>query len=98
MDLGDGEQFVLMRRVFPDIAFKNSTAESPSADVTMNVRNISGGSYVRSTTATYLDDDREQLNFRLRGRQFSLKVSCDNTATTWRLGSPRVDIRPDGRR
>ena len=98
LDIGDGEQFTLMRRVFPDIGFKNSTSEAPSADVTMSVRNVSGGSYIRSTTATYFDDDRQQLNFRLRGRQFSIKVSCDNTATTWRLGSPRVDIRPDGRR
>jgi hypothetical protein len=98
IDLGDGEQFLLTRRVFPDIVFKNSTAESPSADVTINVRNISQGSYVRSATGTYFNNDREQLNMRLRGRQFSFKVSCDNTATTWRLGSPRVDLRPDGRR
>lgn len=98
IDLGDGEQFLLTRRVFPDIAFKNSTAESPSADVTVNVRNISRGSYVRSATGTYFDDDREQLNMRLRGRQFSFKVSCDNTETTWRLGSPRIDLRSDGRR
>ena len=98
VDIGDGEQFSLIRRVFPDIAFKNSTAESPSADVTMNVRNISGGSYISSATGTYLNDDRQQLDFRLRGRQFSLRISCDNTQTTWRLGSPRVDLRPDGRR
>jgi hypothetical protein len=98
IDLGDGEQFLLTRRVFPDIVFKNSTAESPSADVTINVRNISQGSYVRSATGTYFNNDREQLNMRLRGRQFSFKVSCDNTQTTWRLGSPRIDVRPDGRR
>ena len=98
VDIGDGEQFSLIRRVFPDIAFKNSTAESPSADVTMNVRNISGGSYISSATGTYLNDDRQQLDFRLRGRQFSLRISCDNAQTTWRLGSPRVDLRPDGRR
>jgi len=98
LDIGDGEQFSLIRRVFPDITFKNSTAESPQADVTLNVRNISGGSYLRSATGTYVDNDRQQLDFRLRGRQMSLKVSSDQTETTWRLGSPRVDLRPDGRR
>lgn len=98
IDLGDGEQFSLIRRVFPDITFKNSTAESPQADVTLNVRNISGGSYLRSATGTYVDNDRQQLDFRLRGRQMSLKVSSDQTETTWRLGSPRVDLRVDGRR
>jgi hypothetical protein len=98
IDLGDGEQFSLIRRVLPDIAFENSTAESPSADVTLSVANQTGGSYLRSATGTFFNNDRAQLDFRLRGRQLSLKVSCDNTATTWRLGSPRVDLRPDGRR
>ena len=98
IDIGDGEQFSLIRRVLPDIAFENSTAESPSADVTVSVANQTGGSYLRSATGTFFNNDRAQLDFRLRGRQLSLKVSCDNTATTWRLGSPRVDIRPDGRR
>jgi len=98
IDLGDGEQFSLIRRVLPDIGFENSTAESPSADVTLSVANQTGGSYLRSATGTFFNNDRNQLDFRLRGRQLSLKVSCDNTATTWRLGSPRVDLRPDGRR
>jgi len=98
VDLGDGEHFVLMRRVLPDIGFENSTAESPSADVTMSVQNQTGGAYVKSSTGTFLNNDRQQLDFRLRGRQFSLKVSSDEVGTTWRLGSPRVDIRSDGRR
>ena len=98
VDLGDGEQFVLMRRVLPDIGFENSTAESPSADVTMSVQNQTGGAYLKSSTGTFSNNDRQQLDFRLRGRQFSLKVSSDEVGTTWRLGSPRVDVRPDGRR
>lgn len=98
LDIGDGEQFSFIRRVFPDVAFENSTAENPSVDITMNVRNISGGSYLRSSTGVFYDNDRQQLDFRLRGRQFSFKVSNADTGVTWRLGSPRVDIRPDGRR
>ena len=98
IDLGDGEQFTLIRRVFPDIVFKNSTNASPEADVTLTVRNISGGSYLRSTTATFVDNDRQQLDFRLRGRQMSIKISANQINSTWRLGSPRVDLRVDGRR
>jgi len=98
IDIGDGEQFSLIRRVFPDIVFRNSTNASPEADVTVNVRNISGGSYLRSATGTYVDNDRQQLDFRLRGRQMSLRISADQEDSTWRLGSPRVDVRPDGRR
>lgn len=98
IDIGDGEQFSLIRRVFPDIVFKNSSNPSPEADVTINVRNQSAASYFRSTTATFVDNDRQQLDFRLRGRQMSLKVSADQINSTWRLGSPRVDLKPDGRR
>lgn len=98
MDIGDGEQFSLIRRVFPDIVFKNSTNSNPEADVTINVRNISAGSYLRSSTATFLDEEPQQLDFRLRGRQMSIKVSANQIDATWRLGSPRVDLRPDGRR
>lgn len=98
LDIGDGENFSLVRRVFPDIVFDASTASNPSADVTMSVRNISRGSYLKSSTGTYYDDDRQQLDFRLRGRQFSFRVSSDDVGVTWRLGTPRVDIRSDGRR
>jgi len=98
VDIGDGEQFSLIRRVFPDIVFKDSSNPSPEADVTLNVRNISGGSYLRSATGTYVDNDRQQLDFRLRGRQMSLRISADQEDSTWRLGSPRVDLRVDGKR
>ena len=39
-----------------------------------------------------------KADVRLRGRAFSLKVNCDTLGVRWRLGSPRVEIRPDGRR
>jgi hypothetical protein len=39
-----------------------------------------------------------QINTRVRGRQLILKVGSTNLGMTWQLGSPRIDIRPDGRR
>ena len=98
IDLGDGEQFSLIRRMFPDVSFRNSTNPDPEVDVTLSVSNQTGGSYLRSTTATFVDNDRQQLDFRLRGRQMSIKISANQINSTWRLGSPRVDLRPDGRR
>jgi hypothetical protein len=98
LDIGDGEQFTLIRRVFPDVTFGNSTNSNPSVDITMSVRNISNGSYVKSSTASYYDLARDQVDFRLRGRQMSFKLASDEVGTTWRLGMPRIDIRPDGRR
>lgn len=54
-----------------------------------------------TATQTYpieLDTFTGQINIRVRGRQMSMKVSCNTLGTQWQLGSPRVDVRPDGRR
>jgi len=39
-----------------------------------------------------------QINTRVRGRQLILQVRSTNLGVQWQLGSPRIDIRPDGRR
>ncbi len=40
----------------------------------------------------------EKLNYRLRGRSFALRIDSTSLGTKYKLGSPRVDIREDGRR
>jgi hypothetical protein len=35
---------------------------------------------------------------RVRGRQLIIKMESNKVGTTWQLGAPRLDIRPDGRR
>jgi hypothetical protein len=39
-----------------------------------------------------------QLNTRVRVRQMSIKVESTELGVKWQLGSPRLDVRPDGRR
>lgn len=105
MDLGDGHGFTFISRLIPDLSFKDSTSLTPSVDMTLTARNFSDGTFVTTDTQTYvktqtvpIDQRTEQLFFRLRGRQFNLKVTSNDRNVTWRLGSPRVDIRQDGRR
>ena len=105
MDLGEGDQFAFMRRLIPDLTFRNSTAETPQATMTLKVRNFPGGNYTssdsRSVTKTAsipVEQFTEQVFVRLRGRSFAFRVESEDTGVAWRLGSPRVDIRPDGRR
>jgi len=105
MDIGDGENFVFMRRLIPDLTFDSSTAASPQADFTLQTRNYPGGPYLQTSTdavtrtATVpVEQFTNQVNLRLRGRSFALKIASSDTGVAWRLGSPRVDIRPDGRR
>jgi hypothetical protein len=105
IDIGDGQQFMFISRVIPDLTFQNSTSLVPTVSFTLRVRNFPDGTYFDSqsqdfvrTQSVPVDQRTEQLFFRLRGRQMSFVVRSDELGTTWRLGSPRVDIRPDGRR
>jgi hypothetical protein len=105
MDIGDGEQFMFIRKMIPDVDFKNSTAILPETNITLDVKNAPDGTYSDSQTDAFVKTQAaavnartEQLFFRLRGRQMRFKIGSDELEVTWRLGSPRVDIRPDGRR
>ena len=105
IDMGDGDHFLFMSKMVPDMTFRDSTADFPSATMTLETRNYPGGLYLQTQskavtrTATLpIEQWTEQLNLRLRGRAFSLKVASSDTGVGWRLGTPRVDLRPDGRR
>jgi hypothetical protein len=97
IDIGDGQQFMFISRLLPDLSFLNSTAASPTATFTTAVRNYQQGSFSASTASTFTPST-EQFFLRLRGRQMTMRVGSDGLGTTWRLGSPRYDLRPDGRR
>lgn len=105
IDIGDGEQFMFIRRMIPDVDFKNSTAILPETNITIDVKNAPDGTYSSSQTDVFVKTQAasvnartEQLYFRLRGRQMRFKISSDELGVDWRLGSPRIDIRSDGRR
>jgi hypothetical protein len=103
-DLADGDQFMLSRRIIPDVNFSGSTANSPEVTFAIRPRNFPGSTYqqdsfdgqpvVESSVNVYTD----QVFIRARARQMALKVSSEDLGVTWQLGSPRLDARPDGRR
>jgi hypothetical protein len=104
-DIGDGDNFSFVSRLIPDITFRNSTAAAPSAIFTMKARNFPGGTYlqeddetVTKTASVPVEQFTNQVFMRLRGRSMTLRVESDDLGTGWRLGSPRIDVRPDGRR
>jgi hypothetical protein len=108
IDIGDGNNFVFLRRLLPDVTFDGSPSGSaPKATFTLKTRNSSGGNYLQSdasvvsqtaaASSTVVEQFTEQAYIRLRGRAFALKVESNTAETQWRLGSPRLDIRPDGR-
>jgi hypothetical protein len=105
IDIGDGDRFAFIRRLIPDLTFRDSTATSPTANFILKARNFPGGTYDQTTTSGIVrsatvpvEQFTNQANIRLRGRSFAIRVESDGTEVAWRLGSPRVDIRQDGGR
>lgn len=103
-DLGDGEQFMLTRRILPDVNFTNSTAAAPEITMTIRPKRFSGTPYTNDATdsqrviETSVDQYTGQVFVRARGRQMAFKVSSDDLGVQWQLGSVRLDVRQDGKR
>ena len=104
-DIGEGDQFSFVRRVIPDLTFRDSTAVAPVVNLTLQARNFPGGAYLQTDASAVtrsatvpVEQFTQDANVRLRGRSMSLKVDSSATGVAWRLGAPRIEIRPDGRR
>jgi hypothetical protein len=103
-DLDDGDNFMLTRRILPDIQFDGSTATSPEVTLTVRPRNFPGSAFssdaadtqrvIETTVGTYTD----QVFMRARARQMAFKVRSESLGVQWQLGAPRLDARQDGRR
>ena len=111
-DLGDGGyQFSFVRRVIPDIDFIGSSNASPTATITLKARNYPGQGVAGLSTmqnsqvpisgtevSTQVYNYTQEVWVRIRGRQMVFRIESDALGVKWQLGSPRLQISPDGRR
>jgi hypothetical protein len=101
-DLLDGDQFLLTKRIIPDISFDGSTASSPEATMYIRPRNFPGVPYTNTESGrviqTSVGEYTEQVFMRARARQMAIKIASADLGVQWQLGSPRLDGRPDGKR
>lgn len=101
-DLVDGEQYILTKRIIPDVDFAGSTANAPEVTMTIKPHNFPGSAYgtsesgrvIQSTVGQYT----EQVFIRTRARQIGFRIDSDGLDTQWQLGTPRLDGRTDGKR
>ena len=105
IDIGDGEQFLFARRLIPDLTFRDSTSTTPAATFTIKARDYPGATYgntssgsTEQSASSPIELFTNQIHTRIRGRSFAIRVESSITGTSWRLGTPRIDLRPDGRR
>lgn len=112
-DLDDGDRFMFVKRVLPDVTFRGSTAVSPSGTLTIKPLANSGSGYlspasvggtssnadatVVRTATVPIEEFTGQVYIRLRGRQVAIRFESSALGVRWQLGSTRVDMQPDGR-
>lgn len=101
-DLTDGEQFILSKRIIPDVNFQGSTADLPAVTMYIKPRNFPGNNYTnvesKNVIETSVDIFTDQIFMRARARQMAIEIASEDLGVQWQLGSPRLDGRPDGRR
>jgi len=110
-DIGDGHNFGFVWRILPDVNFNGSTVNNPEVTMTVRPRVNSGTPYGTAdnpavvsaqnyvTLPQYtVQEFTGQVYTRLRGRQMAFRIESTGLGVAWQLGSPRIDIRPDGRR
>ena len=110
-DIGDGHNFGFVWRILPDINFNGSNTNNPYVTMQVKPRRNSGTPYGAADdpqvtsgddflgAPTYnIQEFTGQVYTRLRGRQLAFRIESNSLGVAWQLGSPRIDIRNDGRR
>lgn len=110
-DIGDGHNFGFIWRILPDINFNGSNTNNPFVTMQVKPRQNAGASYGTANDPEVISADNfanaptynvqqftGQVYTRLRGRQIAFRIESDSLGVKWQLGSPRIDIRNDGRR
>jgi hypothetical protein len=91
---GDGEFIMSMKRFIPD--FKVLTGNSK---VTLLLNDYPSGTASSSPLGPFtITSSTDKVDTRARGRLLAIKIENDAIGETWRYGTLRVDIKPDGRR
>jgi hypothetical protein len=93
-DIADGENMLFMTRFIPD--FKNQLG---NLTVRLLLRAYPQAPATSSSLDPYvITPTTQRVDTRARGRQISLKIESEAIDTTWRFGTMRVWIQPDGLR
>ena len=91
---GDGEFLMKVRRFIPDFI-----SQTGATRVTINLRDFPNDARASSSLGPFdITSSTKKVDTRARGRAVSLKIENISSNQSWRLGTFRLDIQPDGRR
>jgi len=95
-DAGDGDQFMFINRLIPDIYFYGSSGD-PAITYSIKTRDYPLGTLTTATTAS-VGSTTGVSYIRARARQMRIRIESTDSDNLWRLGDTRFDIKADGRR
>jgi hypothetical protein len=91
---GDGEFLMKIRRFIPDFI-----SQTGNAQVTLQLRNFPSDTQASSSLGPFtVSSSTQKVDTRARARAISLKIANTGASQSWKLGTFRLDIQPDGRR
>jgi hypothetical protein len=91
---GDGEFIMKIRRFVPDFI-----SQTGNTQITLQLRNYPNDSYASSSLGPFtISSSTSKVDTRARARAVSLKIANTAASQSWKLGTFRLDIQPDGRR
>ena len=91
---GDGEFIMKIRRFVPDFL-----SQTGNTQVTLQLRNYPNDAYASSSLGPFtISSSTTKVDTRARARAVSLKIANTAVSQSWKLGTFRLDIQPDGRR
>ena len=89
-----GDVFLAVRRFIPD--FKDLQG---NAKVTLAVKSYPQQSETTTALSPFtITTSTDKKDTRARGRFVNIKIENDSNSESWRFGTFRIDIQPDGRR
>ena len=84
----------LMNKIIPD--FKRITGD---AQITINLKDFPVDTAASSPLGPFtISSSTQKVDTRARGRAASLKIENTGSGQSWRYGTFRADVQPDGRR
>jgi hypothetical protein len=102
-----GNSFTFVDKLVPDMSFVGSNSNNPNVNIAilageepgdLDHSSVGGNDDNMVQVLTTVDNYTDIINIRMRGRDMAIKVSSDSLGTRWQLGTPRLNMRPDGRR
>ena len=91
---GDGEHLMKIRRFIPDFVSQTGTTR-----VTLQLKNYPNSTQASSPLGPFdITSSTTKVDTRARARAVALKIENTAASQSWKLGTFRLDVQPDGRR